>query len=358
MTDTITLALEEIERRVVRGTFPATMQSRAARDIQEHGARAVDRWLNQLAPSVTREAPAAPSNTKIRTPTTQRIAAEVNAAELEHALNQDRIGYMTRAVVLATLPHSKPSGLEFQRKNGDFTLLMSVPNALHQDTGIALPYGPIPRLIFLWLTTEIKRRQERQIALGMTRSEFMRKVGLEPRTGKRGNMVMFEQQLKNLLGTVFTAWRKTGTEEKGGLRLHQRLIATDADLWWDHPGADCGATLNVDAEFFKELLQGGVPVDLNVVSKFKNNSLALDLYTWLTYRMSTLTYKLDYPWEWILQQFGSDWQDTPDGHKEFRKHFKATLKRVLEEYPEAHVRPIRGGLELLPSPPHVRRLHQ
>jgi hypothetical protein len=346
----IQAALNELERRVKDRSFPKSLKEKVAKEISTQGLPAITKWFHGIPPEG--------SSRSVLTKTTERIAVEINEAEFEDALEQGRIGYMARAVVLATMPHSKPAGLEFKRKSGDYTLLMSVPNELHKETGIALPYGSMPRLIFLWLTTEIKQTRERLVYLGKTRSEFMRRLGLNPTTGKRGNMRTFEQQTKNLLGTLFSAWRKTGQGDSGGLQLHHRLVASDMNMWWDHDVDEFDATINIDAEFYKELLQGGIPVDLNVAAKLKNNSLALDLYTFLTYRFSTLTRKLDYPWEWTFEQFGSEWQDTPEGHKEFRKYFKTVLKRVLEEYPEANVRIVRSGLQLLPSPPHIKRIKQ
>ena len=120
----------------------------------------------------------------------------------EEAQQAGQLAYMSRAIIMATLPRSKPKSLEFTRTSGNYTLVMHIASALSRDTGTYLPYGTIPRLIFLWITTALKLTKEPVLNLGETRSAFMRNVGLTPRTGKRGNMKEFTQQFKNLLATT------------------------------------------------------------------------------------------------------------------------------------------------------------
>ncbi|HLB43183.1 MAG TPA: hypothetical protein VJN02_10155 [Gammaproteobacteria bacterium] len=61
------------------------------------------------------------------------------------------LAFMARAMVMATLPHSKPDGFSFQRKNGHYTLTMMA------NPEFGLPYGSLPRLLLAWVTREAKR---------------------------------------------------------------------------------------------------------------------------------------------------------------------------------------------------------
>jgi len=65
---------------------------------------------------------------------------EALAIEAHEAREAGALGYMARALVQATLPHSKPDTNEFERRNGAFTLVMLAPSR------VGLPYGVIPRL--------------------------------------------------------------------------------------------------------------------------------------------------------------------------------------------------------------------
>lgn len=77
--------------------------------------------------------------------------------------------------------------------------------------------------------------------------------------------------------------------------------------------------------------------------------LALDIYTWLTYRMSYLREPTEIGWAALQMQFGADYASVD----EFRRKFLQKLRVVKELYPTAKVAPAEGGLSLWPSPPHV-----
>ena len=70
-----------------------------------------------------------------------KLITESLAIEAEAAKKAGKLGFMARALVQATLPHSKIDGNEFERTNGAFTLSMLAPS------NVGLPYGNIPRLL-------------------------------------------------------------------------------------------------------------------------------------------------------------------------------------------------------------------
>lgn len=67
-----------------------------------------------------------------------RLVNEALAIEAESAQEAGALGFMARAMTLATLPHRKVEGNEFERRNGKFTLSLMAPSK------IGLPYGSIP----------------------------------------------------------------------------------------------------------------------------------------------------------------------------------------------------------------------
>ena len=50
------------------------------------------------------------------------IVSEVMAMEAEQALEAGKLGFMCRALAIATMPHKKPTSGFYVRKNGNFTL--------------------------------------------------------------------------------------------------------------------------------------------------------------------------------------------------------------------------------------------
>ena len=88
--------------------------------------------------------------------------------------------------------------------------------------------------------------------------------------------------------------------------------------------------------------------------------MALDIYCWLTYRMSYLHKLTEIPWSALQMQFGADYaiqgQGQGQGPRDFKKKFLHHLRSVLVLYPEAHVEDGERGLLLKPSRPHVVKL--
>jgi hypothetical protein len=79
--------------------------------------------------------------------------------------------------------------------------------------------------------------------------------------------------------------------------------------------------------------------------------MALDIYCWLTHRMSYLRKPLIIPWAALQTQFGADYRLT----RQFKDNFLKQLRAVKAVYPEALVGAEERGLKLKPSPTHVVR---
>jgi hypothetical protein len=83
----------------------------------------------------------------------------------------------------------------------------------------------------------------------------------------------------------------------------------------------------------------------------KDSPLALDIYSWLTYRLSYLRRPCLIPWKTLQTQFGADYGRLRD----FKRKFLAHLADVLRVYPSARLSEQPVGLLLLPSPTHLPR---
>ena len=113
---------------------------------------------------------------------------------------------MARAMVLATLPHSDPGDVPaWGRRNGKFSLVIQPGYTIDEKGGprsIGMPYGVIPRLLLCWLTTEAVRTREREIVLGSSLSDFMRKLEmLGPTGGRHGSITRLKVQMLRLFSS-------------------------------------------------------------------------------------------------------------------------------------------------------------
>lgn len=283
-----------------------------------------------------------------------KLIEDVMAMEHEEAKEAGAIGYMARVLTQATLPHSKQEGNEFTRKNGNLTVTIMAPS----DVG--LPYGTVPRLLSTWIATEAVLKQSPHLELGASLSSFMAELGMMPTGGRWGSISRLRTQMNSLFSS-FISCHYDG-EDDGSVdydAIKNVMMVDDAKLWWNPKTPDQAALwqshLSLNQNFYQSLIDHPVPVDLRAIKALKKSPMALDIYTWLTYRMSYLKRPTNIPWPLLQMQFGADYQDTKQGRYNFKQAFLKHLQKVQWVYPEAkveeHVK--NNGLLLKPSPTHV-----
>ena len=256
------------------------------------------------------------------------------------------LGFTPRMFVLATLPHSQPKADRFVRVNGRYSL------RLEARRSIGLPYGIYPRLILAYLTTQAVRTKNREIGLGRTPGDFARKLGLTPISGKRGTATRLQEELERLLTTELS-WRYSKdfhTHESGQGSI---VAACPRPSWLTSVLPQRRPTWKpkviLSRDIFQEINRSALPIDLRAVHQLKKSPLAIDIYVWLTYRMSYLRKPTLIPWEGLQSQFGADYARLRD----FRRKVLVHLSNILRVYPAVRVAHRDSGLFLYPSPPHV-----
>jgi hypothetical protein len=274
----------------------------------------------------------------------QSLLAQAVAIEEEDAREAGTLGFMARAMVQATMPHKKPVGNEHERQNGNYTLTMLAPSR------VGLPYGTIPRLLLAWISTEAVRTQDRTLVLGDNLSAFMRELDLVPTGGRWGTITRLRSQMERLFSCAISC-TYSGPE---GWALKNISITSEVSLWWEPKEPSQAAlwesTLKLTEEFFKEVTSHPVPIDIRALKALKKSPLALDVYFWLTYRMSYLKANTVIPWNKLAAQFGADYKRDID----FRVAFTKALRKVLTVYQGVQVEPTPSGLQLRPSRTHIK----
>jgi len=279
-----------------------------------------------------------------------KLVTEALAIEAAEAKEAGALGYMARAMAQATMPHSKTDEVAFERANGVFTLTMLSPPK------IGLPYGALPRLLMAWLTTEAVRKKEPELLLGPSLSSFMAQLDLVPTGGRWGSITRLREQTRRLFSCSVSCDYNTETEDVGvGFR-----IAKSHHLWWDPKSPGQGAlwqsTVTLSRDFFDEIVHNPVPIDLRALKALKRSPMALDIYCWVTYRMSYLKRTTVIPWGALQIQFGSNYAENPQGKRDFKRAFLKQLLKVRFVYPLAKITSTDAGLALEPSPTHIPKL--
>lgn len=284
------------------------------------------------------------------------------AIESEDARSAGALGFMARALVIATMPYKDPKSDVFKRENGNFHLRI----VAGYEGGI--PYGIYPRLLMSWLTTEAVRKQSPVIELGDSLSDFLRNV-LEMRNitgGAYGTGTRVVEQMKRLFGSMVSAKYHDKNAAKGAqaFAVNNVLIADRFDLgdasgdylWKPQDAREAGqwkSQVRLNESFFREIIDRPVPIDLRAYKALRGSPMAMDIYSWLTYRMSYVRApSRPIPWEALMAQFGSGYS-TAQAARDFKKGFIKALKLVQVVYPQAKALETEKGLILKPSPTHV-----
>ena len=253
---------------------------------------------------------------------------------------------MPRLLVVTTLPHRRQQSHRFERVNGRHSVRMSAPRRL------GLPFGTYPRLLLAYLTTQAVRTKGLEIELGASPNDLARKLGLSPISGPRGTAPRLQEQLRRLLSMRLDWKTSLGLAPRSS---GSACATAGGTAWWkplrqllsSRPTWRSQIVLSQD--FFEEITRSAVPVDLRAIRQLQRSLLAIDLYVWLTFRMSYLKKPTLVPWQGLQNQIGADFSR----YRDFRRHVLKRLSQVVSIYPEVRVASRPTGLLLLPSAPHV-----
>ena len=289
---------------------------------------------------------------------------EASPQELHHFTHFDQVdqlvgareadadtGFMARLVALCSLPRTNPGDRkEYKRVNGPYQLYMTAGG------GNKLPFGIIPRLLLAWVSTEAVRTQSRELILGSSLSEFMRKLGVYSTSGgRRGDRTRLRNQMKRL----FHASVQLIHEDKQGIMSVSSFVADRTDLWWDpkRPNEQVlwKSKIYLGEAFFHEIISHPVPLDMNTLKALKRSSLGLDLYMWVTYRTFSLQHPLRLSWRQLYRQFGANPAKANDKFtvRDFRRKVLRELVKIKTAWPDLNYATARGVLVLLPSKPAI-----
>ena len=238
-------------------------------------------------------------------PTPQSFHHFTLAHQVDHLVTaregEPDLGFMARMLALCSLPRTNPGRRkEYIRRNGPYTLGMTA------GINNKLPYGNLPRLLLAWVTTEAVRTQSRELVLGRSLSEFMRKLDIHSTSGGTWGI---RTRIRNQMDRLFSARVQLIHEHEQGKRFIASNIADRGEFWWDLKRPEepvlWDSKIRLGEEFFNEIIRRPIPLDMNILKALKRSSLGLDLYMWLTYRTFTLKKPVQLCWRNLYRQFGA-----------------------------------------------------
>jgi hypothetical protein len=257
-----------------------------------------------------------------------RAAGDVAMMKADEART---LAFISRVLVQAFLPHSDTKELTWQRRNGNFTLTLK--SGMGHEKGktvfYGLPYGTVPRLLLAWLNSEaVKNAQDKEnqnpriINLGRSLSDFLEKIGVAQTGGKRGGITSFKKQAERL----FRAEISVSCTGENYLAEHDMKVSDGRFFFWNEKDSKQPSLwesyIELSDRFYNLVTKTPVPLDWRILKEIKQSPMALDLYMWLTHRMSYLNEPVVIKWETLQQQFGADIGRIDNFRAKVRHHLK------------------------------------
>ena len=199
-------------------------------------------------------------------------------------------------------------------------------------------------------TTAVVRTRSRQVVLGQTFTDWMRRLGFRTISyGPRGSATLIRDQLDRLLACEWMIrWDNpaaTGEREFGikEIKLTNEYVATDGRR------GTFQREIMMAEGFFAHLREHAVPLNEHAIRQLRDSPTAIDLYTWLAYRLPRISGKrpVTLSWQQLAVHFGND------GHniRKFRQTVRDAWERhVSAVYPEARAEFDTTVVRLFPSP--------
>lgn len=247
------------------------------------------------------------------------------------------------------LPRARTTERFFERSNGKASIAIEA-GRLHKAgkwVEMPLPYGAKPRLALLHLSSEAVRTKSTHIEIGDSIREFLMKLDLQTDGRAYGEM---KRQMENLAACRMLLGMST---EKRDITIETKPIE-HFEAWIHFDGQQrvmWPGYLELSQRFLDTLLAHAVPLDQRAIFALKKSALALDIYTWLANRLCRIRTDAGVKLSWgnLKTQFGQEYRTL----KDFKREFKAELKKACAVYPDAKISDESGGIRLYPSKPPV-----
>jgi len=249
----------------------------------------------------------------------------------------------------AALPHRRlANDAVWQLQTQHVTLLVEpgrriLPQGEIEFVGV--PYGSRARLIMLYLQSEALRTGRREIELGRSLNAWLLRLGI-PRGGKSFNDV---REQADRISRCHLTFHTRSDGGKAGL-LNQNILDGAMFVSQDErQGSLFIETARLSEVFYEQLTKHPVPIQESAVRAINNNSMAIDIYCWLAYRLHSLHTTKLLTWPALKAQFGAGFQRADH----FKTAFQNNLALAQAVYPEAKIEVGDEGVTLRPSKPPV-----
>ena len=277
------------------------------------------------------------------------IAAAADMAEAVGAVGSasSTAGAVYSGWCMLGLPYRKPKGEKehIWRISTDYADITVQSGTIKHDDGstefAGVPFGAYARMCLIALQSEALECGSRDIELGATAYDALRRLGL-PDGGKVAELAL--GQLERL-ARCHVSFR-IGTDLKG-LEINERLVEAFS---YDTDGKRFIKKIRLSTAFYDGLRRHPVAIDRGAVQKIRNSPVALDIYLWLSYRLPAIEAETPISWTALWRQFGHG----IGTFRFFKRPFAENAELARSVYPMANFSLTPNGIILRPSPSPLR----
>lgn len=251
--------------------------------------------------------------------------------------------FLHSALCAMSLPVRRPANehAPIIRQDGQYTLVINPKPVVELVDGtqtvhsLGVPYGSLPRLVLIHIMTEAVRTKSRHIVLGQTFTDWMRRMGFRTISyGPRGSATLVKDQLDRLLACEWMIrWDSDDDEGEHAFGIKE-IKLTNEYAGVDRRNGSFLRDILMTEGFFEHLRQHAVPLNETAIRQIRDSATALDLYTWLAYRLPRINPKrpATLSWQQLAVHFGNDGRNI----RKFRQTVRDAWERqVSAVYPEA-----------------------
>jgi hypothetical protein len=231
----------------------------------------------------------------------------------------------------------------------DYATLTVTPGTRRLTEGgeavpIGVPYGSYARLVLLDWQSEAVRRSSRHIHIGKSMSDALRRMSLPH--GSEAMRMLLEQIERLSVCTIAFSLENSGR----GLYVNQPLVEA-AEYTYGRSNKRFIESILLSQGYFEQLIRHPVVLDPLAIVDLRDSPTALDIYTWLAWRLPALKQETKVGWVALKAQLGGG----ATLMKNFKPHFRPSFLAAHAVYREANVELTDDGVILRPSPPPVPR---
>ncbi len=112
----------------------------------------------------------------------------------------DRLDFLHTVMCQVGMPRRATPSRVFERQNGPFSILLEAGKLWNGKVWQPhpLPYGTVPRLVMVHLSSEAIRTRNRRVELGDSMRQFLLTLGIRTNGGPRGGYSGFRRQMEAL----------------------------------------------------------------------------------------------------------------------------------------------------------------